>query len=56
VGSGEVYKLLGNMIATLQEKDIYSHAQDSLLEKSIVWNQEWKNTYDLDLKGNEEEL
>jgi hypothetical protein len=40
VGSGEIYKIIGNMIATLQEKHVYSHVQDSLPEKSIVWNQE----------------
>ena len=56
VGSGEDYKLLENLIASLQVKGIYNLAQATFSEFSSIWHQQWKKSDFLGLDSVEGEL
>ena len=56
VGSGEDYKLLENLIASLQGKGIYNLAQETFPKFSSIWHQQWKKSDFLGLDGVEGEL
>ena len=56
VGRGEYYKIIENLIPSLQGKGIYNLAQETFSEFSSIWHQQRKKSDFLGLDGVEGEL